>query len=187
MTYEWVGGVEAVAVTYVRGLEPRQVGELLRFDWATGRQATFAEAADQQNFDSEQYAVQVEQVESARGSWIILVEPNGYLASLPEAVQALSDADVAVSVSVYWNVNAQMRFAMYADGILIRSFDPLLPDLEAEGKPLAEEEGLQFGGEVDPRAGAMELAERLTGCGISRDWLLDVPHPTWTAAGFFAA
>lgn len=185
MTYEWVSGVEAVAVTYVRGLEPRQVGELLRFDWATERRATFTEAEDQQHFDSEQYAVQVEQVESARGSWIILVEPNGYLASLPEAVQALSDADVAVSV--YWNVNAQMRFAMYADGVLIRSFDPLVRDLEPEGKPLAEEEGLQFGGEGDPRAGAMELAERLTGCGISPDWLLDVPHPTWTAAGFLAA
>jgi len=43
------------------------------------------------------------------------------------------EADVALSV--FWNINALKRFAMYADGILIRSFDPLLTDVGPQGEP----------------------------------------------------
>lgn len=181
VAYEWVGEVEAVAITYVRGLDHQQVGELLHFAWPTQRETTFAEAEDQQDSLAGTHAVQVESAESERGSWLVLVEPNGYLASLPEALAALSDADVAISV--YWNVNAQMRFAFYADGLLVRSFDPLLPDLGSEGKPLAEEADLLFGVECEPRANAMALAERLTGVAVERDWLLHAPRRTWTAMG----
>lgn len=184
VAYEWVSAMEAVAVTFVRGLTLRQVGDLLHFDWATERSTTFAEAEEQQDFYSGEHAVQVEAAESDRGSWLVLIEPNGYLASLPEALEALSDADVAVSV--YWNVNAQMRFAIYADGILVRSFDPLLTDLGPEGEPLPEEQGLRFGVEGEPRADAMTLAQRLTGVALDRRSVLDAPHPTWTATGFTA-
>jgi hypothetical protein len=179
VTYEWVGEVEAVAITYVRGLDHQQVGDLLHFAWPTERGTTFAEAEEQQDSFAGTHTVQVESAESERGSWLVLVEPNGYLASLPEALVALSDADVAISV--YWNVNAQMRFAFYADGILIRSFDPLLPDLGPEGKALAEEADLSFGAESEPRASAMTLAERLTGVAVERDWLLYATRRTWTA------
>jgi hypothetical protein len=89
-------------------------------------------------------------------------------------------------LSVYWNVNALMRFAMYADGVLVRSFDPLLTDAGSQGKPLGEEEGLPFGVEGEPRAAAMTLAERLTGAAVERDWLLDERHRTWMATGFSA-
>jgi hypothetical protein len=147
VAYEWVSEIEAVSAAYVRGLNLNQVGDLLDFDWATERQITFSEAQEQQDYSAGQSAVQVERVESQRGSWLVLIEPNGYLASLPDALEALSDLDVALSV--YWNVNAQMRFAMYADGILVRSFDPLLPDLGPQGNPLPEEEGLSFGPEGD--------------------------------------
>jgi hypothetical protein len=181
VAYEWVSDVEAVAITYVRGLDHQQVGEILQFAWPSERESTFAEAEDQQDFYAGTHAVQVESTESERGSWLVLVEPNGYLASLPETLVAMSDADVAVSV--YWNVNAQMHFALYADGILVRSFDPLLPDLGPEGKPLAEEVDLSFGLESEPRASAMTLAERLTGVSVEHDWLLHRPRRTWTATG----
>ena len=179
MAYEWARDVEAVTVAYVRGTPLRQVGALLHFDWATKRLATFADAERQQDYDTGSHVVQVEQ----RDQWLVLIEPNGYLASMPNAASALSDLDVAVSV--YWNVNAQMRFAMYADGVLVRLFDPLLPDLGPEGQPLANEAGLPFGveGEI-PEAAALTLAERLTGVAIDRAWLLDQTHPTWTATGY---
>jgi Family of unknown function (DUF6461) len=179
VAYEWVRDVEAVTVAYVRGTPLRQVGALLHFDWATERRASFADAERQQDHDIGSYVVQVEQ----RDQWLVLIEPNGYLAATPRTVSALSDLDVAVSV--YWNVNAQMRFAMYADGVLVRSFDPLLPDLGPEGRPLSEEAGLPFGvdGEV-PEAAVLTLAERLTGVAFDRAWLLDQAHPTWTATGY---
>jgi len=184
MPYDWANDIAAISVTYVRGLGLQQVGNLLHFDWSTERQITFAEAEEQQDFDTGRHAVQAEIVESQRGQWIVLIEPNGYLAQVPNALVALSDADVAVSV--FWNVNSLMRFAMYADGVLVRSFDPLLTEVEPQGKPLAEEEGLRFGVEGEPRAAAMTLAERLTGAAAERNWLLEERHRTWTATGVSA-
>lgn len=178
VAYEWARDVEALTVAYVRGTPLRQVGELLHFDWATERRATFSDAERQQGYDTGNHVVQVEE----RDDWLVVIEPNGYLAAMPSALSGLSDLDVAVSV--YWNVNAQMRFAMYADGVLIRAFDPLLPDLGPEGRPLAEEAGLPFGDGEAPEVAALLLAERLTGVEIQRAWLLDQMHPTWTATGY---
>jgi Family of unknown function (DUF6461) len=173
--YDWVEEVDAVTITYVRGLDLRSVGNLLRFEWETERAATFAEAEWQQDFETAVFAVQAEQV----GPWLLLIEPNGYLSADPETLSALSDADVALSA--YWNVNAQMRFAMFADGVQVRSFDPLLPDLGPMGQPLSEEAGLPFGIEGERAEEAMLLlAERLTGVSVQQDWLLGQPRPTWT-------
>ena len=182
--YDWVTEVEAVSVTYVRALGLQHVGDVLHFDWDAERRITFAEAEKQQDYHNGRHAVQAEVVGSQRGSWLILVEPNGYLAQVPDALSALSDADVALSV--YWNINAQMRFALYADGVLVRSFDPLLTEAEPQGKPLTEEEGLCFGVDGEPQAATMTLAERLTAVAVARDWLLDTPRRTWTASGFSA-
>jgi hypothetical protein len=182
MVYDWVDDVMAVSVTYVRGLDLQQVGDILHFNWDTERRVTFAEAWELQNFDTGVHAVQAEFVESQRGKWLVLIEPNGYLAQDPNALVALSDADVAISV--YWNVNALMQFTFYADGILVRSFDPLLMDAGSQGKPLVEEAGLSFGAEGEPEAAAMTLADRLTSVAVGRDWLLDERHRTWMATGY---
>src|SRR3974390_1918115 len=120
MASDWVSDIMAVSVTYVRGLGLQQVGDLLHFEWNTESQLTFAQAEEKQDFDAGRHAVQAEPVESELGPWLVLIEPNGYLAQDPDALATLSDADVALSV--YWNVNALMRFAMYADEILVRSF-----------------------------------------------------------------
>lgn len=136
----------------------------------------------QQDFDAGRHRIQAESVESPRGVWLVLVQLNGYLASLPEALVTLSDADVALCV--YWKVNAQMRFSMYADGILTRSFDPLQPGLGLEGAPLNERVGLAFGTEGEPRASAVTLAERLSSVASSPEWLLDMPHRHGTPLGY---
>jgi hypothetical protein len=178
-SYEWVDEVEAMTVSFIRGMDLRRAGDLLHFDWQTQRRATFDQAEQHQDYDRASFAVQAEQVDA----WLVLIEPNGYLSSLPESLSALSDADVAISV--YWNVNAQMRFGMFADGVLVRSFDPLLPDLGPSGRPLDEETGLTFGVDGErPNVAALILAQRLTGVTIEREWLLDQLRETWTATGF---
>lgn len=184
MVYDWVSDIMAVSVTYVRGPDLRQVGDLLHFNWGTERRMTFGEAEDQQDYAAGRHVVQAELVESQRGRWLVLIEPNGYLAQDPDALSALSGAGVALSV--YWNVEALMRFAMYADGVVVRSFDLLLTDVGPQGKPPVEEKGLRFGVEGEPDAAAMTLAERLTGIAIERDWLMVEQHRTWTATGYSA-
>jgi hypothetical protein len=74
---------------------------------------------------------------------------------------------------------------MFADGVLVRAFDPLLPDLGPSGRPLDEEGGLTFGVQGErAHVAALILAERLTGITIERGLVVDQPHPTWTATGF---
>lgn len=178
MAQEWVGQVEAVSITLVRGLELQQVGDILQFDWGTQHEASFFEAEAEDDFDRGDHPVQVEAISSTRGDWLALVEPNGYLASLPENLERLSDSDVALSV--FWNVNAQMRFTFFAEGQLIRDFNPLLPDLVSRGNPLKEEVVLDFGLGA-PRENALRLLESLTGCSFGTEWLLATRRTTWTA------
>ena len=169
----WTDSVEAVALALVEGGQVASVLEALGADPATERLATFAEAEAQQDYATGSYAVQVERV----GDWTLVVEPNGYLSSLPDRVVALSREGRVVSV--YWNVNAQMRFQYAVGGAMVRSFDPLLPGLGPEGEPLPEEAGLPFGvGGEDSRVAAVTLAERLTGASIE---LTGRPRRTWTA------
>lgn len=73
------------------------------------------------------------------GEKLIAVEPNGYLASLPEHLENIACGGDAVSV--FWNVNAVMRVLVMRGGVVVRDFDPLL----YEGGPrLPEELGLAF-------------------------------------------
>jgi DMSO/TMAO reductase YedYZ molybdopterin-dependent catalytic subunit len=175
--HEWADDVVALTLTFVRGLGLGEVGDLLGLRWDTERPATFTDAEWQQDHETSTYAVQA----APLGGWIVLVEPNGYLTSLPRVVAALSRRGVAVSV--FWNVNALMRLTAARDGAVVRAFDPLLFAASAEGEPLPQEEGLPFG-EVGPvRQAALELAERLTGVHVDRTWLLEIPRSTWTTTG----
>jgi hypothetical protein len=170
--------VEAVALAWVEGDKAPVVLETLGANLQSERVRTFGEAEDEQSHESSVFAVQVEAV----AGWTRVVEPNGYLSSLPGNLVALSRGGRAVSV--YWNVNAQMRFQYAVDGVLRRSFDPLLPDLGPEGDALPEEFGLRFGTEdADPRAESLLLAQRLTGVVTELSELLETPRSTWTAAG----
>lgn len=175
--HDWADEVMAVTLTFVRGLNLRQIAELLGFDPSSERTTMFGDADEQTDHGTGSYAVQVAEADG----WAVVVEPNGYLTSLPGTVAALSVGGSAISV--YWNVNALMRFTVARDGVVVRSFDPLLFDLGPEGEPLPEERGLTFGVDATVRQSALELAARLTGIRIDQPWLLATPRPTWTTRG----
>ena len=176
MSYDdWLDEVDAVAVTLVLGLTPKNIGDVLRVDWSTQEQRDLDEAfADQLNG---RIGVQLDEL----GEWLAVIEPNGGLAVWPSALVPLSTAGRAVSF--WWNVNSVMSFSLYVAGAAVRQFDPLFGD-GGEGDPLPEEAGLLFGDEShNPRALALTLSERLTGQEISREWLLERRRPTYGAAG----
>ena len=175
--YAWADDVVGVTVAFVRGMQLREVGDLLGFQWASEREATFTEATWQQANHPLTYPVQAAEV----GDWVVLVEPNGFQASLPTTIAALSRAGTAISV--FWNVNRHMSVAVARDGTVVRSFDPLLFGVGAQGEPLPQEEGLPFGQEGAAVPAALELAERLTGVRIEKAWLLEAPHRTWSTTG----
>jgi hypothetical protein len=173
--YEWADEITAVTITLVRDLGLREVGDLIGVQWSTERSSTFHDAQWQQA-DTVTPVVQAEQL----GDWLVVVEPNGFLTTMPDTVAALS-ADGA-AVSVYWNVNRLMNVVVARDGAVVRRFDPLLFASTAQGEPLAEEAGLVFGQvEPSPLIAALELAERVTGVRIEKEWLLDEPRRTWAA------
>jgi Family of unknown function (DUF6461) len=171
--YAWVDDVMAVTVTLVRGMDLRHAGDLLEVRWASERVEIFDDAQWRQ-VEAMSPVVQADEL----GDWLVLVEPNGWLTTLPDTAAALSRGGSLVSV--YWNARALMRFVLARDGAVVRAFDPLLYELAPVGDPLPQEQGLVFGDpETSPRIAAMELAERLTGVRIDRDWLLDTPRRSW--------
>jgi hypothetical protein len=107
------------------------------------------------------------------GDWTVAIQPIGWGTSLPEEVARLSVGGEAASV--YWNVNAVMSAAFARDGVLIRTFDPLLYDRD---DALPEERGLPFG-VAHARAAALAFLARITGVVIERDWLLAPKRPTY--------
>jgi hypothetical protein len=98
----------------------------------------------------------------------LVIEPNGYLSSIPAVLADLSRGGRALSV--FWNVNALMSVCYAVDGDVRRSFDALL--LDGEGEPLPEESGLPFGHPGKPRTAMLALVERITGVAVDRDWLM---------------
>ena len=106
--------------------------------------------------------------------WDVIIEPNGWAASMPETLARLSARGTAVSV--FWNVNAVIAFSLARDGSIVRSFDGLL--YNDPGVPLPEEAGLPWGIEA-PRASVLAVMERLTGVQIEREWLLRTTRLTW--------
>jgi hypothetical protein len=179
----WADEVEAVTVAFVRGMALREVGDLLGFKWPSEREETFTEALWQQVAlweqadDPQLYPVQATEVDG----WVVLIEPNGFQASLPATIAPLSRRGAAISV--FWNVNRKMSVAVARDGVVVRSFDPLLFDVGAQGEPLPQEKGLPFGPRGAALPAALELAMRLTSVRIEKAWLLEARHRTWNAAG----
>jgi uncharacterized protein DUF6461 len=58
--------------------------------------------------------------------WAVLIEANGYQATLAEPLGRLT-AGTRGGV-VYWSVNADMSFIWSVEGSIVRHFDPLLFD-----------------------------------------------------------
>ena len=164
----------AVTVTFVRDVRSEELVLRLGADPSAGVEMLHHEVweAQGQGYDF-RLGVQVDQMDG----WTVVVEPNGWLLTVPATAELVSAGGELVSV--FWNVNASTLFTVAKGGVIIRRFDPLLYDQPSIGDPLPEEAGLPFGHPGEPRVAAVELAERLTGVRLTRDWLVNQPHPTW--------
>ncbi len=103
------------------------------------------------------------------GDAVVAVEYNGFEGSRPEVLRLVSQS--ATAVSIFWNVNYDMRFSYASDGSVVTSFDPMFPDDVFTGTPprqaLPAIEGLPFHELAIPSA--LALAERMTGVPLTRD------------------
>src|SRR5262249_33143347 len=150
---------EAACITVAFATSEKDLVEAFGADPSSCRLATFHEAEDMWSEDATPVQIWTS------GERTIVVEPNGYLASLPEHQEKIARQGDAVSV--FWNVNAVMRVLVLRGGALVREFDPLLYD--DGGPPLPEEAGLAFGTTEQPRSAALAFLERCTGFVASED------------------
>jgi hypothetical protein len=175
--YDWVDAddplVEALSITLAQpddgrvpdGLSPRR--ELAeRLDVAEALHATLI-------LDDFAWGAVLAQIDVV-GPWAVIIEPNGWAASMPDVLGRLS-AD-GVAVNVFWNVNAVTSFSYARNGELIREFDGLLYDWPAD--PIPEEIGFPWG-PGRPRASMLGVMERLTGVRLGREWLLTTRRRTF--------
>lgn len=109
------------------------------------------------------------------GGWAVTLEANGYTATLPDVVRRVSEGSRAIVV--FRDIYAHADFLYAVDGVVVRSFDPLLYGASTpwDGPPLPEESGLDFGNH--PMASAFACADRLTGFRITTDVLHDMVDP----------
>lgn len=109
------------------------------------------------------------------GGWTLVVELNGYRATLPDYLEALSTAGEAVVI--YRSVDADSLFQYAKHGVIVREFDPLRANFAPDvGAPLPEEAGIDFpgsDGELHPMPGAFRLAERITGVRLTEAEIAD--------------
>jgi hypothetical protein len=165
--------LEAISIALVQPDDEQALAALTPRERLPGTM-TVAQALDAQGrLEDFAWGSVLAQTDSLDG-WAALIEPNGWAASLPDAIARLSTWGEAVNA--FWNVNAVMSFALARGGVVVRHFDPLLYD-EDEGR-LPDETELRWGTDR-PRASALALMERLTGARIERDWLLERSRPTF--------
>ena len=167
--------------TIVQGLTPVQALQVLLPDAVTD----IAPAREVERWMDAPWGLD-EQVEypmiafaGTHEGWTWVFEPNGYAGSHldPSALTPVPGR----YVSVYWNVNAVMRFRYLVDGELGRDFNPLFRDdngldselnsvdIDAdllvgepvpEGDPLPQEDDIDW---TEPRKASMSLLVALSG------------------------
>jgi hypothetical protein len=159
---------QAFCITLVRGLDEVQVLRRLGGERSQPRALTVGEAGALSGSFHAGYP-QIVLVARA-GSWAVAVEDNGWEASRPEVLRALSAGTQAVSV--YRNVNALGYFSDAVDGEVLVRFELLFPQRRWGSRPdllLPQMRGVGLDpdgqeppyGEVD--TAALALAERVTG------------------------
>jgi len=166
--YAWAEGRDAFCVSFVEAMSPEAVLEKMAGGCGTGI-VTVAEARERASDQTElDYGSAIEA--GMVGGWVVTVEANGYQGTLPEVVRAISKGSRAIVV--FCNIHAHTRFLYAVDGVVVRSFDPLLYDDPTpwDGPPLPEESGLDFGS-GHPMASAFACAERLTRVRLTSDLL----------------
>ena len=123
--YAWAEGRDAFCVSLVEATSSEAV---LRKMMVDGSATGFVSVANARAWASRQIGQDDGSVIEAGivGRWVVTVEANGYQATLPAAVHRISVGSRAVVV--FRNVHGHTRFLYAVDGVMVRSFDPLLYD-----------------------------------------------------------
>jgi hypothetical protein len=123
--YEWTesdhGPFEfGAAVALVKGCSPARALDVLGAGQATQTAPARAvrDWAAQQNYQHYGTAIEAGEI----SGWTVVIELNGYQATLPELLEALSAGGEAVVI--YQNVNGLASFQYAKDGTIVREFDP---------------------------------------------------------------
>lgn len=176
--YAWADERDALCVCFIESTTPKEVLERMVGECGTG----ILSVAEAREWVSEQtepgYPSTIEA--GIVGGWVVIVEANGY--HLAPVIRRVSTGSRAVVL--FRNIHAHTTFLYMVDGLVVRSFDPLLHGVPTpwEGPPLPEESGLDFGS-GHPMASAFACAERLTGVRLTLDVLDD--HGDWLAIGHY--
>ena len=166
--------LEALSLTVVEPADEGYLALLAPRERLAG-ELTVAEALDAslavEDFAWDSVLVQTDTLEG----WSVFVEPNGWATSDTDVLEGLSAKGRAISV--FWNVNAVMRFMVASRGVLVREFDPLLYDVADDRLP--EEDDLPSGEPGRVRAASLALLSQLTGLRIDPAWILERRRPTY--------
>jgi hypothetical protein len=160
---------QAMCVTVVEGCTPEQALSRMGADRETLRQRTVAEA-DELRWPA---------LAAPFAGGAIVLEPNGFQATRPEVIRALT-AGGGRSTTVFWNINAVQEVLRAEGGRRRWSFSPPVDEPHRDG-PLEEIRaaiaGLPFDEEewLDFPALALTLLERETGFRLDAGWLA-APH-----------
>jgi Family of unknown function (DUF6461) len=182
--FDWAEDVEALSLTFVRGLDDATIASQLDLRNIGADPLTLEQAWDMQSEvtdgggddgDDDGGIVQLDHL----GGWTVIIEDNGYLGSLEENLGPLSANGTAVNV--FWNVNMVTSFGYAVAGTVVRYFDPIGVDAST-GDPLPEEAELHFEDEAADAVGlALLLLERLTGTTIDGDWVMAQSRLSFTS------
>jgi hypothetical protein len=180
--YAWLDGpflnddLMAGCLGVIVGADEGWVARCHGVDEASRRLAVVHEAWELSESDFGNDLVQI----SSIGIAVVTYEPNGWHGVQEDIAIALSQR--GRYAAYFWNVNAVMRFIFADAGFVRRDFDPLLYDGDRE-RALPEELDLPFpSGDavaLTPGQASLALIERLTDVEITREWLLETPHPTY--------
>lgn len=200
--YEWINDYSDLAEAYcavlVRGLT---VQEFLR-GMRAKPQGNISGYPDlerrtidvwDQHSDNE-YLIGATTLLGDQGEWVLGLEINGYLGTLPHLVAPLSSGTRLVAH--FCNVNAHDKFLWYEDRTLRTYFEPLFPTDRDGSTPdelveVMEEVGFDLRGDEEEfpdsltTEAAFALAERLTGVHLTPELLGEATFATglvpWSA------
>jgi hypothetical protein len=127
-----------------------------------------------------EYLIGATTVPGDQGEWVLSLESNGYLGTLPHLVAPLSSGTRLVTH--FRNVNAHDIFLWYEDGTLRTSFEPLFPTERDDSTPdelvgMMAEVGFDLSSDEEEAdfslttEAAFALAERLTGVHLTPELL----------------
>jgi hypothetical protein len=166
----WVGEAEGIALALVHGLDPFEALRIMCPEPAAGP-GTVRQMWDWalDTLGSNEYGTAL--VARQVGEWTLLEEFNGYQTSRPELLEQLSRGTRAGSLYVSVNADANLMWA--EDGVVTRSFDPLVYDRSvAPQEMLRGESRLPFGDVRLWRQASLALLASLTGVVLTREILL---------------